>query len=114
MFLLATCTRSLRHGDGLSACVGGLEELAQTALPFLEGLVRRRLGHLQDGSPQVELVGDVGTDGTNEEQEEIGRVAEDWTKGTLVTLDHTKRAHKNKLTGNDLVPTQGDQQAVEV
>lgn len=65
LFLAAGFVRG-RHGNSLTASIGLLEELAQATFTFHEGLLGRSFGHFDDWSPQVELVCDVGADGTHE------------------------------------------------
>jgi hypothetical protein len=81
-------------------------------LPDIKALVECSLRHTSDGAPEIQRVGDVRTDATEDEEDEIDRVSENcgWGSVQLVGAATEMKIH----TGYYLVPAQGEEQAVKV
>jgi len=64
-----------RHANGLSARVGGLEEVAQLLFKNVQALRARCVCHAEDGAPEVEGVCHVSADAHEDQEDEVEGVA---------------------------------------
>lgn len=61
----------------LSASLGSLQKLSQFLLEDLQALRARCIGHAEQWTPQVERIGDVGTDTQKDKEDEVDWVSKD-------------------------------------
>ena len=61
----------------LPARLGSFQELSQLLLEDLQALGARCIGHTKQWTPQVERIGDVGTDAQQNKKDEVDWISED-------------------------------------
>lgn len=67
----------LRHPNSLPPSLRRLQKLPQLLLENLQALRASRVRHLQNRTPEIELVSHIGTSAKEDEEDEVDGVSED-------------------------------------